>query len=72
MFHNDILTADGIRGVVAPVKNLWRWHGRVGLDWTAREISVTKPLTGGFILTVRDSGHFRIGGQPSWSCHGSG
>ena len=32
VFHDDVLTADAIRGVVAPVEDPRNRHGRVGAD----------------------------------------
>lgn len=33
MFHDDILAANGVRCIVAPVKDDWNRHSSIGLDW---------------------------------------
>lgn len=33
MLHDDILAANGIRGIVTPVKDGWNRHSSVRLDW---------------------------------------
>ena len=73
MFHDDVLSANGVRGVVAPVKNLRHRHCRVRLDWKARDSLVAGfRRGGGLALTICDGGYFRVGSHPSWSRNGRG
>ena len=62
MFYENVLTADCVRRVVTPLKDLGRGHGRVRLDWPGRKTPIAKLRLGGLKLTVCYSGDLRVGG----------
>lgn len=59
MFHNDILAANSVGGVIAPVKDFWRWHGCIKLNWEAHEDAGAGLYPEANLrLTICDDGYF--------------